>query len=66
MFSLLHPCSECAKHIKETQKKINSKYGDTPFTVVWKNPGSQNDMNLSKMILGQPPAITILRYQGPI
>ena len=66
MFSLLHPCSDCAHHIKETQKVINSKYGDTPFTVVWKNLGGKDDMPLSQLILGQTPAITILRYQDKI
>ena len=66
MFSLLHPCSNCANHIKETQKAINSKYGDTPFTVVWKNPGGKKDMLLSQLVLGGTPAITILRYQDKI
>ena len=66
MFSLLHPCSACAIHIKETQKAINSKYGPTPFTVVWKNPGGKKDMPLSKMTLEKTPAITISPYEGNI
>ena len=62
VFSLLYPCSNCATYLKDIQKAVNSKYGETPFTVVWKTPGSESDMRDSQKIMEESPAIDIKRY----
>ena len=69
MFSMIHPCSACAEHIKKTQQRINSKYGvKIPFTVAWNDKLFEpaKEMAKSVKVLEEEPPITILRYQGNI